>query len=123
MHELYQNAHPESLSWDWSGVIAACQTGKAAMCVNYGDFAVAAENLERSIAAMKRSSEMPGALTYPSIMKAIEPPHVVPGPKIPKWNEYSVLQCDELSKCVAGKQGPHETAMLLKKKLDQLHGV
>lgn len=209
MNELYKNAHPESLSWNWSGVNTAYQTGKVAMCVNYGEFAATVEDPEQSIAAggktaygldpkgepswivnggqavngtnygiggiaingnldtdmkraayifsvwvtsgpfqkavlkelggtptrnsvltdpevvaaMKRPTTMPNALTFPPSLVGIEPPHVVPGPKIPKWNEYSVIQCVEVGKCVAGKQGPEETAKILKKKLDQMHGV
>jgi hypothetical protein len=72
---------------------------------------------------MKRPTTMPNALTYPPSLVGVEPPHVVPGPKIPKWNEYSVLQCVECSKCVAGRQSPEQTASILKRRLDQMHGV
>jgi multiple sugar transport system substrate-binding protein len=209
MQELYKNAHPESLSWDWSGVNNAFQTGKVAMCVNYGEFAASVEDPKQSVAAggkvgfgmdpkgepswivngkkavngtnygiggiainanlskdlqraawifsiwatskqvqlsvlkelggtptrmsvlndpdvvkgMKRPTTMPNALTYPATLKAVVAPHVVPGPKIPKWNEYATIQCIEIAKCMAGKQGPAETAKILKKKLDQMHGV
>jgi len=209
MQDLYALGHPESLSWNWSGVNTAFQTGKVAMCPNYGEFAATVEDPDQSIAAggktgygmdpkgepswivnggkavngtnygiggiaingnlskdlqrasyifavwatsaklqkrvlvelggtptrmsvltdpevvkgMKRPTKMPNALTYPATLKGVIPPHVVPGPKIPKWNEYSVIQCIELSKCMAKKQGPEETAKILKKKLDQMHGV
>jgi multiple sugar transport system substrate-binding protein len=209
MQELYKHAHPESLSWDWSGVNNAFQTGKVAMCINYGEFAASVEDPKQSVAAggkvgygmdpkgekswivngkkavnatnygiggiaingnlskdmqraawifsiwatskplqlsvlqelggtptrmsvltdpivvkgMKRPTTMPNALTYPACLKAVVAPHVVPGPKIPKWNEYATIQCIEIAKCMAGKQGPAETAKTLKKKLDQLHGV
>ncbi|MGQ9615372.1 MAG: extracellular solute-binding protein [Spirochaetota bacterium] len=209
MQELYKLAHPESLSWDWSGVNNAFQTGKVAMCINYGEFAATVEDPNQSVAAggkvgyeldpkgepswiinggkavnctnygiggiaingnlkkdlqraawifvvwatsapvqkmvlkelggtptrmsvltdpevvaaSKRPTTMPNALTYPPILKGIMPPHVVPGPKIPKWNEYAVIQCVEISKCMAGKQGPEETAKILKKKLDQMNGI
>lgn len=75
------------------------------------------------VEAMKRPTTMPNALTYPPTLEGVKPPHVVPGPKIPKWNEYSVLQCVECSKCVAGRQSPEDTAKILKKQLDQMHGV
>ena len=209
MQDLFKLAHPESLSWNWSGVNTAFQTGKIAMTVNYGEFAATVEDPKQSIAAggrtgygmspkgepswvvnggkavngtnygiggiaingnlsedlqraswifatwatsakvqkmvlkelggtptrmsvltdpevvkaMHRPTAMPNALTYPATLKAVKPPHVVPGPKIPKWNEYSVIQCIEISKCMAGKQGPEETAKILKKKLDQMNGV
>ena len=209
MKDLYKSAHPESLSWDWSGVNNAFQTGKVAMCVNYGEFAATVEDPKQSVAAggkvgygmdpkgepswivnggqavnatnygiggiaingnlskdlqrasyifamwatskklqklvletlggtptrmsvlndpdvvkgMKRPTTMPNALTYPATLKGCKPPHVVPGPKIPKWNEYATIQCIEIARCMAGKQSPEATAKSLKKKLDQIHGV
>jgi len=209
MQGLYKLAHPESLSWDWSGVNNAFQTAKVAMCVNYGEFAATVEDPSQSVAAggkvgygmdpkgepswiinggpavnatnygiggiaingnlsedmqraswifvewatsapvqkmvlkelggtptrmsvltdpevvaaMKRPTDMPNALSYPPTLKGVVPPHVVPGPKIPKWNEYATIQCIEVGKCMQGRQGPEETAKILKKKLDQMHGV
>ena len=208
MRDLYKNAHPESLSWDWSGVNNAFQTGKVAMCCNYGEFAASCEDPKQSMTAgkvgygmcpkgekswiingkkavngtnygiggiaingnlskdmqraayifsiwatskeiqlsvlkelggtptrmsvlndpdvvkgMQRPTTMPNALTYPATLKAMIAPNVIPGPKIPKWNEYATIQCIEIAKCMAGKQGPEETAKSLKKKLDQMHGV
>ena len=51
MRDLYKNSHPESLSWDWSGVNNAFQTGKVAMCCNYGEFAATVEDPKQSVAA------------------------------------------------------------------------
>jgi hypothetical protein len=75
------------------------------------------------VKAAKRPTTMPNAQTYPWILRGIKEPHVVPGPKIPKWNEYATITCIEIGRCMAGKQGPEETAKIMKKKLDQMNGV
>lgn len=209
MRELFKVAHPESLSWNWSGVNTGYITGKIALCFNYGEFAAAVEDTENSVAsggktgyaldpkgesswivngkqgvngtnygiggiaingnlskdmqraafifatyatsaavqksvlkelggtptrmkvlndpevveAMKRPTTMPNALTYPPSLAGCKAPHVVPGPKLPKFNEYMQTQSIEIAKTMAGKQSPEQCAKVLKKRLDQMNGV
>jgi multiple sugar transport system substrate-binding protein len=209
MQELFDNAHPESLSWDWSGVNNAFQTGKVAMAINYGEFAASCEDPNQSVAAggkigygmdpkgepswivnggqavnatnlgiggiaingnlstdmqraawifvvwatsralqkrvltdlggtptrmsvmndpevkagMTRPTTMPNALTFPASLEGCQEPHIVPGPKIPKFNEYMTIQSVEIAKCMSKQQSPEQTARALKTKLDQMHGV
>jgi multiple sugar transport system substrate-binding protein len=66
---------------------------------------------------------MPNALTYGPILRGIEPPNVVVGPKIPKFNEYIQIQTSEIHKCVSGQKTAKEAAMAIKEKTDRLHGV
>lgn len=66
---------------------------------------------------------MPNALTYGPILKGIHKPHMVVGPKIPKFNEYIQIQTSEIHKCVAKIKSAKDAAMAIKKKTDKLNGV
>jgi multiple sugar transport system substrate-binding protein len=209
MKELFNVAHPESLSWNWSGVNTGYTTGKIAICFNYGEFAASVEDPDNSVAAggrtayalcpkgepswivnggravngtnygiggiaingnlsedmqraafifaiyatsakvqkevlkelggtptrmkvlndpevkkaMTRPTTMPNALTYPPSLEGCTAPNDVPGPKIPKFNEYMQTQTIEISKFLAGQQSADAAARTLKRRLDQMHGV
>ena len=66
---------------------------------------------------------MPNALTYGPILKGIFKPHVVVGPKLPKFNEYIQIQTSEIQKCVTGGKSPEEACKAIKKKTDKLNRV
>lgn len=67
--------------------------------------------------------QMPNALTYGPILRGLLPPHVVVGPKIPKFNEYIQIQTSEIHKAVSGLKSPKEAALAIKGQTDKLHGV
>ena len=76
------------------------------------------------IAARKRPSKMPNALTFEPVYDfGIKAPNFVLGPKIPEVNEYHKILAAEVTKCVAGKQSPEEACKAIKKQTDNVNDI
>ena len=75
------------------------------------------------IAAQKRPTTMPNALTFDAVYNfGIKDPNFVLGPKTPENNEYFNIVAAETQKCVAGKLTAAEACQSIKKKTDELNG-
>ena len=76
------------------------------------------------VAARKRPSKMPNALTFDAVYDyGIKEPHFTLGPKIPENNEYFKIIAAEVTKCVAGKQSPEDACKAIKKQTDNVNDV
>ena len=67
--------------------------------------------------------KIPIALAMPFSQKGIQPPNVVLGPKIPRFNEYVDIMSAEIQKCLSGLKTPEKACQDIKKKTDALHGI